>query len=67
MSETTQMGHITLQTLWEFRKHLGSLSHEDFEHLYRCDDCLTLLGLCHKCKTIDEVQDRKTGREAKPK
>jgi hypothetical protein len=50
--------HIPLVTLWEHRMNQRLFSMDEMRHLAQCDDCLSLLGLCHRCGSIDQVERR---------
>jgi hypothetical protein len=50
--------HIPLLTLWEYRASQRSLSTEERHHLTSCNDCLSLLGLCFTCSSIEQVERR---------
>ena len=58
--------HLAFDSIWKYRANLGSLSHDQFEHLYQCNDCLTLFGLCSVSKTLDEVKLRATDKGLQP-
>jgi len=50
--------HIPLSLLWEYGKELRSLSSEQILHICRCDNCLSVLGLCCYLKTLPQVERR---------
>ena len=51
-------GHIPLSLLWEYGKELRSLSREQILHIWLCNECLSVLGLCRYLKTITQVERR---------
>ena len=50
--------HVPLAYLWAYHSDKSPLSHDDLQHLYLCDDCLSVLGLCHVSTTIQQVEAR---------
>ena len=55
--------HISSEVLWTYRSTNINLSHDDLQHLYGCEECLILLGLCQTFQSIEEVKNRqKEGR-----
>jgi hypothetical protein len=62
---TTKMsdeGHLTLITLWDYRMNHHMLSTEQYLHIARCEDCLSLLGLCQISESLAEVERRLRAR-----
>ena len=39
--------HIPLENMWTFRNEESQLSTEEKHHMSECDECISLLGLCH--------------------
>jgi hypothetical protein len=58
MPDFEQQGgnHIPLTTLWETRAKQRELSADQIDHLQKCDDCSSMLGVCHGCGSMDEVE-----------
>jgi len=54
--------HVSLSALWEYRSEKKPLTPEQFTHLYVCEDCLTLLGICQACEDLEQVKRVMAGR-----
>jgi hypothetical protein len=52
--------HLSLQILWACRQESTPLTEAALQHLYQCDECLRLLGLCQMAKTFEELVMRAT-------
>ena len=48
--------HVSLQLLWTYRTTKTPLSPVQLQHLYHCNDCLSLLGLCQIYHTWEDVE-----------
>jgi hypothetical protein len=48
--------HVLLATLWKFRTQQRLLSTDEILHIVKCDQCLSLLGLCSIGKSIEHVE-----------
>ena len=55
-------GHIGIEALWKYRAEKIALSPEQLHHLYVCDDCLALLGICQISTNIDEAERLRVGQ-----
>jgi hypothetical protein len=58
--------HISLQALWKYRADKNLLNFDQMHHLYRCDECLSLLGICQTCERIEEAERVRAGRPKRP-
>jgi hypothetical protein len=54
--------HVSLKALWEYRSNSAPLSSDELQHLYACNDCLALLGVCQLSNSIDEVERLRYGK-----
>ena len=54
--------HIALDTLWNFRADNITLSQEELNHLYGCNECLNCLSLCQSCETIEQARELQQGK-----
>jgi hypothetical protein len=54
--------HISLEDLWKYRSEMVLLSPDQLHHLYICNDCLALLGVCQISKTLDEAERLQHGK-----
>ena len=50
--------HVSLDALWAYRFIKTPLAIDDLEHIYKCQDCLNLLGVCQISKSLQEVERR---------
>jgi hypothetical protein len=50
--------HVTLTAIWAYHADKIALTAEKKNHLYQCNECLALLGLCQVSDTIQEVRNR---------
>jgi len=50
--------HIPLLTLWEHSINREALSTDEMHHVIRCVDCMALFGLCLRCDSIEQVEQR---------
>jgi hypothetical protein len=50
--------HIPLLTLFEHSVNHEALSTDQFRHVTHCNDCLALFGLCLRCDSIEQVEQR---------
>jgi len=57
--------HLSLETIWRFAKFQTKPVAPDFNHLINCDECVSMLGLCHMYDSIATVQQRLTDRYQK--
>jgi len=58
MSSNGRNQHLSLETLWQFAKFQTKPAAPDFNHMINCDECVSVLGLCHMYDSISKVQDR---------
>jgi len=56
--ETSNQPHFELAELWEYRSEQRPLSDAVLKHLFECNDCLALLGMCQCSKSIKEVEKK---------
>jgi len=54
--------HIPLDTLWRYRTDSTPLLPDQLSHLYACNDCLSLLGVCQISNSIEEVERLRQGK-----
>jgi hypothetical protein len=64
MAEQQANDHVPLQSLWAYRSAKTPLSNVQFQHLYHCNECLCLLGLCQVSQTWEEVERAAKERKA---
>jgi len=51
-----QEEHIPLALLWESRMQQRSMTPPEILHILKCDECLSLLGLCQIAKSVQQVE-----------
>ena len=56
--------HIALDAMWNYRAKHAPLDADQLSHLYGCDDCLALLGVCQISNSMAEAH---TLRDGKPR
>ena len=44
--------HLPLVALWNYSSRLCMLSTTELVHIWRCDDCLSLLAVCHSSESL---------------
>ena len=50
--------HVSLGAMWAYLFTGTPISTDDLEHMYKCADCLNLLGICQISKSVPEVERR---------
>jgi hypothetical protein len=54
--------HIALEALWKYRADSTPLDPDQLSHLYACNDCLSVLGICQISKSVEEVEKLRRGK-----
>jgi hypothetical protein len=50
---------VPVAVLWAYRSEKTPLSNDELQHLYKCNNCLCMLGLCHLSESLKEVERRR--------
>ena len=58
MSSQSDSLHIQLPVLWEFSKNFRMLASFEEQHLFVCEHCIGVLGICRTAKTIEHAKKR---------
>ena len=53
---SSQGDHVSLEVLWAYRAEGIDLPLQQLAHIYRCDECVAMLGLCQIAKTIKQAR-----------
>jgi hypothetical protein len=54
--------HVSIEALWKYRADNIPSSRDEDNHLYVCNECLAILGMCQLSQTIEEVERLKQGK-----
>jgi hypothetical protein len=57
-AEKPQPEHVSVAALWKHRAQELELSPDEMDHVLKCEYCMSVLGVCHMCRTITEVERR---------
>jgi hypothetical protein len=60
--KSEQDAHISIEALWKYRGEMVPLSPDQLQHLYYCDGCLTLLGICQCSNSLAEANRLREGK-----
>jgi hypothetical protein len=55
----SQSGCVSLEDLWDDHSKKAKLSDVDLRHVWKCNECLSRLGLYQLCYSLEEVERRK--------
>jgi hypothetical protein len=58
ISQISRVRHLSLNAIWSFAKSQTKPAAPEFNHLINCDECVSVLGLCHMHDSIATVQQR---------
>jgi hypothetical protein len=58
MNQHDSEAHLSVNTLWMFSRRRLKLHDGDFQHIVRCDHCISILGLCETCDSLSKVMRR---------